>query len=90
MNQSYVFTVQLRCPICGSTDIDISDDKTYGKCNMCNKQFTEGYDELVEVNQAYIQDEVDAKKEEIQKDLEKDIHDMFKKAFKGYKYYKIK
>ena len=49
-----------------------------------------GYDELVEENQAYIQDEVDAKKEEIQKDLEKDIHDMFKKAFKGNKYYKIK
>ena len=42
MNKFYVFTVQLRCPICGSTDIDISDDKTYGKCNMCNRQFTGG------------------------------------------------
>ena len=86
MKKNYDFTVQLRCPVCGSTDIDITDDKSYGKCNMCNKEFPGGYDELVELNQAHIQDEVDAKKEEIQKDLEKDIRDMFKKAFNGNKY----
>ena len=90
MKKNYDFTVQLRCPVCGSTDIDITEDKSYGKCNMCNKEFPGGYDELVELNQAHIQDEVDAKKEEIQKDLEKDIHDMFKKAFKGNKYIKFK
>lgn len=89
MKKNYDFTVQLRCPVCGSTDLDITEDKSYGKCNMCNKEFSGGYDELVELNQAYIQDEVDAKKDEIQKDLEKDIHDMFKKAFKGNKYIKF-
>lgn len=90
MKKDYSITVQLRCPVCGSTDIDVTDDKTYGKCNLCNKEFPGGYDEIVELNQANIQDEIDAKKEEIQKDLEKDVHDMFKKAFKGNKYIKFK
>ena len=42
-----------------------------------------GYDELVSLNQANIQEEIDAMKVEVKEDLEKDIHDMFKKAFKG-------
>lgn len=88
MKKNYNFTVQLRCPICGSTDIDVTEDKTYGKCNMCNKEFLGGYDELVELNQAYIQAEIDAKKEEIVKDAEQDIKDIFKRAFKGNKYIK--
>lgn len=89
MKNNYDFTVQLRCPVCGSTDIDITDDKSYGKCNRCNREFPGGYDELVELNQFNIQEEIDAKKEEIQRDLEIDIHDMFKKAFKGNKHIKI-
>lgn len=90
MKKDYSFTVQLRCPVCGSTDIDVTDDKTYGKCNLCNKEFPGGYDEIVDLNQANIQDEIDARKEEIQKDLEKDVTERFKKAFKGNKYIKIK
>lgn len=90
MKKNYNFSVQLRCPICGSTDIDIAEDKSYGKCNMCNKEFPGGYDELVELNQAHIQEEVNAKKEEIQKDLEKEINERIKKAFKGNKHFKIK
>ena len=48
MKKNYNFSVTLRCPVCGSTDIDLSEDMTYGKCNMCNKEFPGGYDELVE------------------------------------------
>ena len=65
MKKNYNFTIQLRCPVCGSTDIEITDDKSFGKCNKCNK-------------------------EEIQKDFEKEVHDMFKTAFKGNKYIKFK
>lgn len=90
MKKNYNFTIQLRCPVCGSTDIEITDDKSLGKCNKCNKVFHGDLDELKELNQAQIQDEIDAKKEEIQKDFEKEVHDMFKKAFKGNKYIKFK
>lgn len=90
MRKDYGFTVQLRCPVCGSTDIELTDDKTYGKCNLCNKEFSGGYDEIVELNQGNIQDEINAKKEEIKKDLEKEITDRFKKAFKGSKFIKFK
>ena len=90
MKKNYNFSVQLRCPVCGSTDIEITEDKTYGKCNMCNKEFHGGYDELVSLNQTNIQEEIDAMKQEVKEDLEKNIHDMLKKAFKGNKNIKIK
>ena len=90
MKKNYNFSVMLTCPICGSDDIELSEDKSYGKCKMCSKEFLGGYDELVELNQALIQEELEDTKAEIKKDLEKDIHDMFKKAFKGNKYVKIK
>lgn len=90
MKKNYDFSVSLMCPVCGSTDIELTEDKTYAKCNKCNKEFPGGYDELVELNQAHIQDEIDAKGKEILKDLEKDITERFKKSFKGNKYIKIK
>lgn len=90
MKKNYSFSVTLRCPVCGSTDIELSEDKTYGKCNMCNKEFSGGYDELVELNQSTISAAVEDKKEEIQKDLAKELNDRLKKAFRGSKYIKIK
>lgn len=90
MKKDYSFSVMLRCPVCGSTDIDLSEDKSFGKCNMCNKEFPGGYDELVELNQATIDAAVEDKKAEIAKDFEKELQDRLKKAFKGNKYIKIK
>jgi ribosomal protein L37AE/L43A len=90
MKKNYNFSVQLRCPVCGSTDIEITEDKTYGKCNMCNKEFHGGYDELVELNQANIQDEMDAMKAEVKLDAVKYLRESLKKAFKGNKYIKFK
>ncbi len=85
MKKNYNFSVTLRCPVCGSTDIDLSEDKTYGKCNMCNKEFPGGYDELVELNQAAIDAALDGKKSEIQKDLENELHDRLKKDLRRNK-----
>lgn len=90
MKKDYSFSVKLRCPVCGSTDVDFSEDNSYGKCNMCNKEFPGGYDELVEINQATIGAVVEEKKTEIQKGVEKEIHDRLKKAFKGSKFITIK
>ena len=91
MKKSYDKCIQLRCIVCGSEeDFECNDNKSYIKCKKCNKEYPGGYDELVELNQALIQEELDETKAEIAKDLEKDIHDMFKKAFKGSKFIKIK
>lgn len=91
MKESYDRSIPLRCVVCGSADdFEYSENKTFIKCKKCNKEYSGGYDELVSLNQANIQDELDAMKEEVKVDLEKEIHDMFKKAFKGNKYIKIK
>ena len=90
MKKDYSFSVTLRCPVCGSTYIDLSGDKTYGKCSICNKVFYRGYDELVELNQTTIDAAVAEKKSEFQKDLAKELNDRLKKALKGSKYIKIK
>lgn len=80
MKNNYNFSVTLRCPVCGSTDIELSDDKSYGKCTMCNKEFPGGYDELVELNQATIDAAVEDKKAEITKDVEKELYDRLNSA----------
>ena len=91
MKKSYDKAIRLRCIVCGcAEDFECNEDKTYIQCKKCNKEYAGGYDELVELNQAQIQEELEDAKVEIKKDLEKDIQDMFKKAFKGSKIVKIK
>lgn len=91
MKKDYSKSIRLRCVVCGSdSDFESNEDKTYIKCTKCNREYLGGYDELVELNQALIDEEVEATKQEVKEDLEKDIQDMLKKAFKGNKYIKIK
>lgn len=45
MKKNYSFSVMLRCTVCGGADFDFSEDKSHGKCNMCNKEFPGGYEE---------------------------------------------
>ena len=91
MKKDYNKSIHLRCIVCGSdSDFESNEDKTYIKCTKCNREYLGGYDELVELNQALIDEEVDETKREIKQDLEKDIYDMLKKAFKGNKHIKVK
>ena len=91
MKESYNKSIPLRCVVCGSADdFEYNETKTFIKCKKCNKEYLGGYDELVELNQALIDEEIEATKQEIKEDLEKDIHDMLKKAFRGNKNIKIK
>ena len=91
MKKDYSKSIQLRCVVCGSdSNFEYNEDKSYIKCTKCNREYLGGYDELVELNQSMIAEELEATKAEITADLNKDIHDMFKKAFKGNKHIKIK
>lgn len=91
MKKEYNKNIRLRCVVCGSdSDFESNEDKTYIKCTKCNREYLGGYDELVELNQALIDEQIEATKQEVKEDLEKDIHDMLIKAFKGNKNIKIK
>jgi ribosomal protein S27E len=90
MKEDYNKSIQLRCITCGDIDFEFNDDKSWIKCNRCGKEYSGGYDELVELNQENINHELEKTKEEIGKDLEKEITDMFKKAFKGNNNFKLK
>lgn len=91
MKKDYSKSIQLRCVVCGSeSDFECNEDRTYIKCTKCNREYLGGYDELVELNQAHIQDEIDDLKDEVKQDAEKYLRDSLKKALKGNKYIKIK
>lgn len=91
MKKDSIRKIQLRCVVCGSdSDFECNEDKSYIKCTKCNREYFGGYDELVELNQAHIQEDFDDMKEELQQDAEKYLRDSLKKAFKGNKRIKIK
>lgn len=90
MKDNYNINVSLQCITCGGAQFDFNDDKTYVKCITCNREYLNGYDELVELNQENIDREIGQVKEEITADLKNEITKSFKNAFRGNKYIKIK
>lgn len=91
MKKDYSKSIQLCCVVCGSDlDFECNEDKTYIKCTKCNREYLGGYDELVELNKAFIDEELEHTKEEIMRDVQNELNAMLKKAFKGNKYFKMK
>jgi len=91
MKNNYIRHIPLRCITCGSSsDFKFNDDKSYVKCAKCDHEYYGGYDELVELNQAYIQEVLNKMIIELKQNVKKDIHVALKKAFKGNKHIKIK
>lgn len=89
--KNYSKRIQLRCVVCGSdSDFKSNDDKSYIKCEKCNREYLGGYDELVKLNKELIDSEVEQTKEQIVRDTKVEITAMFKSAFKGSKYFKLK
>ena len=48
-----------------------------------------GYNELVELNKAYIQDEISVMKDDVKQDFENRLRNSLRKSLKGNKYIKF-
>lgn len=90
MKSNYNINVNLQCITCGGGDFEFSDDKSYVKCKLCNKEYHGGYDQLVEMNQESINREIHKTKNQIAKDFKEDIVKQLKDAFRGSKHIKFK
>ena len=90
MKNSYNKSVQLRCISCGDSNFEFNDDKSWIKCNRCGKEYHGGYDELVELNQDPINQALNKTKDELLSDLQKEMKETLKNAFKGNKNIKFK
>lgn len=86
--KKYDRTIRLLCPICGNTEMEHSEESELIKCIGCGNEITK--DSLIEENGESIDIHVDELKAEISKDVEKQLSDMLKKAFKGSKNIRIK
>jgi hypothetical protein len=82
MKKNYNRQISLRYITCGDTDFETNDDKTWVKCVRCEKEYHGGYDELVQLNQATIDSEINKMKDDVAGDFKKDITDMLKKLLK--------
>lgn len=79
MKDNYSKTIRLQCATCGAEDFFTTDEQRgIITCSKCNRIYNGGYDELVELNQKRIDYEFELTKEEIEKDLNKEIQNMFK------------
>lgn len=86
-DKDYNRQIRLRCVICGDdSSFESNEDNSYIKCIKCGREYHGGYDEVVELNQELVNNEVENMKEEVVKD----VHKMFKDAFKGNKNIRFK
>lgn len=65
MKNDYSKSITLRCITCGGEDFEFNEDKSYIKCNLCNREYFGGYDELIELNEESITEGVEAFKAEV-------------------------
>lgn len=80
----------MRCVVCGSnSDFECNEDQSYIKCRKCNREYMGGYNELVELNKAYIQDEISVMKDDVKQDFENRLRNSLRKSLKGNKYIKF-
>ena len=79
MKKKYNKNVKLRCETCGGESFEYNEDKSYIKCNLCNREYHDGFDELVEFNKENINYNIAALKKEFNDDLHKRFATLFKK-----------
>lgn len=79
-------TVTLLCATCGQGDFDHNDDKSWVKCNNCQREYPGGISELAEFNQGNIEDAV----EDLGQSLVDDFAKRMELNFKNNKYIKFR
>ena len=88
--KDYNRSILLRCVVCGSNnDFECNEDQSYIKCRKCNREYMGGYNELVELNKAYIQDEISVMKDDVKQDFENRLRNSLRESLKGNKYIKF-
>lgn len=90
MKDKYKKSISLRCITCGDASLEFNEDESWVKCKRCGREYSGGYDELVTLNQSEISVQLNEMKEEVSKDLKKDMTKMLKDAFKGNKNIKFR
>lgn len=81
MKENYNKQIKLICATCGSGDFFDKDECTgVITCKKCSRVYYGGYDEIVGLNQPQIGAEIENMKQEVQRDLMKDINNIFKKS----------
>lgn len=79
IKDEYVKTISLRCMTCGASyAFDVDDRTGYVTCHKCNRVYYGGEEELIDLNQALIEDEKELILEEVQNDIAKEFLKMFK------------
>lgn len=79
LKDEYNKTISLRCMTCGASYAFEVDDVTgYVTCYKCNRLYYGGQEELIDLNQALIEDEKDLLVEEVQNDIAKEFMNIFK------------
>ena len=90
MKDNYKVNVSLKSITCGAADFEFNEDKSYVKCNTCNREYLGGYDELVVFNSAQINEAIENTKQQIGEELKTEITKSLKDAFRGNKFIKFK
>lgn len=79
LKTDYSRSIALRCMTCGATYAFETDETThYVTCRKCNRVYRGGEEELIRLNEAFIEDEKELLIEEVQKDVENEFQKMFK------------
>jgi transcription initiation factor TFIIIB Brf1 subunit/transcription initiation factor TFIIB len=77
MKDSYDRSMSMQCPTCGGESFEHDEDKPDVRCVRCDLTLTK--DELREANGVRIEEEVEALKAEVLKDVKADFAKIFKK-----------
>lgn len=79
LKDEYGKTISLRCMTCGASyAFEVDDLSGYVVCHKCNRVYYGGEEELIDLNQALIEDEQELLVEELQNDVAKEFMKIFK------------
>lgn len=76
MRRDYSRSISLQCSTCGGTDFEFEDEHSENRCIGCERVFSR--EDLIQENNARIENEVEDLKSQFIADVRKDFKKMFK------------